>query len=192
MSLSYLIVPLVFLVIIIVLAVIASRSTSKARESYQANRNAVANAVIDLYDGGTITMVTEKGQTYLEKNETKERLNSLSTKILQHGFKGKKRVTLTEFNDRMRTNRADLMETVENMASAFINTDNPNQRMSTSHQNDDSAFSLVLLLPALSEPAPASSGSSDGGGGGFFGGFSDGGGYGGGGDGGGGGGGGCD
>lgn len=193
MSPSYMIIPLIFLAIIIGLVAMSSRSTSKARDKYQKNKNAVANAVIDLYDDKTITMVTDKGETYLQKNdENKERLNSLSAKILQHGFKGKKRVTLTDFNDRMRTNRADLMETVETMASSFINTDDPNQRMSNSHQNNDTSFSMVLLLPALSEPAPVSyghHGSSDGGGGGFFSGDS--GGYGGGGDGGGGGGG-CD
>lgn len=178
MSLTSLIFPLVFLIAIIVIVVMTSRSTGKASKKYQENKNAVANAVIDLYDDKTMTMVTENGETFLKKENTTERLNSLQSKILQHGFKGKKKATMTEFNERMRANRADLMETAESMASSFINTDNPNQRMSTSHQSNDTSFSLVLLLPALSESTPAysgSHGSSDGGGGGYSG--YDGGGY---------------
>lgn len=193
MSLTSLIFPLVFLIAIIVIVVMTSRSTGRASKKYQENKNAVANAVIDLYDDQTMTLVNEKGETFLKKENTSERLNSLQSKILQHGFKGKNKVTMTEFNDRMRSNRADLMETAQSMASSFINTDNPNNRMSTSHQNSDTSFSLILLLPALSESAPSHSGShgsSDGGGGGYSG-YSDGGGYSGGGDGGGGGGG-CD
>lgn len=149
----------IFIVLTQTILSIWRRSTQK--NSVQQNKNALANAIIDLYDDRSLTIITIKGEGYLEKTDalhgktgdTKDPRISLYSKIMEHGFKGRNRVTLTEFNDLMLANREDILETVAKMPSDSVNTDNPNQRVSTSHE-DNTSLSLVSLIPSLEEPDP--------------------------------------
>lgn len=148
----------IFLVVgaisIIIIGLIAAK-----KDKTPQYKNAVSNAVIDLYDNHILTMITENGETYIQKNKvslqkdagTEDFSNPLSREILQYGFKGKNRTTLTDFNDQLLANREDLIETAKNMASSLVKTDNPNKRMSISHQ-DNTTISLVVLIPSLEQP----------------------------------------
>lgn len=153
-----LLLSLIFVVVgaisIIIIGLIAAK-----KDKTPQYKNAISNAVIDLYDNRIITIITENGEHYLQKGSislqkdagTEDISNPLSKKIIQYGLRDKGRVTLTDFNDHMLANRVDLLETARNMAPKMMNTDSPNQRMSVSHQ-DNTSISLVTLIPSLEEP----------------------------------------
>lgn len=170
----------VFPIIIMAAIFTVLGKSRKGKNTNQKYKNAVTHAVIDMYDRKVITITTHDASTFMSKNDEDSEMkpNPLEKEILRYGFGRKTKVSLKDFNDRMAAGKNDLIATAKTIDPSKLRTDNPNQRMSTSHQdNNDASFAMVLLIPALAESETFYYGSVSGGGGDSHGYVSYGGGY---------------
>jgi hypothetical protein len=133
---------LAIVVVIVGFGIYGSWKRGRARRT----NAAINNAIIDLFENGTLGYATVQGEEGLKRSKTEAKTPTLlHIELLKKGLAGKDKVTAKTFHSNLYRSKASLNDLVDEVADSLDFSSTPNSRIA-SQSNSEVAMIVPLVI----------------------------------------------